>query len=186
MFQFNFPSRYAHSIRENLYECVVPDEATLSPEYVKTFGVHSTGFKDADEQLRNRTSRVVITIPTILNYYVSGIDVVISNDKDIIEIHQLVTGYLDEWRYHIEHDVNIRVTEFGDFLRDLEDFNQALYGMLTFDEYQETLPKAPEFFVRPLDIRGGATPAEVERPRYRDQYGSMISILREREKFENR
>lgn len=186
MFQFNFPSQYAYSIRENIYQCLIPDEATLDPEYIRIYGVHSTGFKDADQQLANRQSRVMITIPTMLSYYLSGIDITIVEEEDIIDIHRLITGYLDEWRYHLENDVNIRVTEYADMLRGFEEFNEELYNMLTHEEFEETKPKAPDFFVSPLDISGRINETRYNRPTYRDQYGSMLTTIRDREKFENR
>lgn len=179
----NFRSDYAHRLNENLYVCYVPDEATLDRDYIETFGVPSTGFEDVDEQLSTRKCKVMIPVFMILDYYLKGIDITIPDDDDIIEIHKNITGYLNEWREHLETDINIRVTEYADLLRGLEELNMALYGMLDYSEYKETLPKQEEFYIPSLLSR--VENKREEMPSYKDKYDTIVSVLRDRERYEN-
>lgn len=182
--KFNFDSHYAHKLSDNLYLCYVPDEATLDVDYIRTFGVPSTGFKDADEQLSSRKAKVMLNVSSILTYFMDGIDITIPNDDDIIEMHKNITGYLDEWREHLRTDINIRVTEYSEFLRGLEELNEALYGMIESDEYKELTEPKPEFYVPSFRL-DRPKEEDVKIPSYRDKYDTMINVIRDREAFEN-
>lgn len=171
-----FESRFAEYILENIYRCTVPDNATRTEGYLDLVGSPSTGFAEYDREIRNTRVSVVVNIPTILEYYLNGIDVDIPSPDDRLEIHKLIVGYLDEWRYHIANSINVRVTEHDKFLKDLEELSRALYETMSDDYADPEENHMPTFIHRPINIV--ERPSVVhERRDYDDKYGSIFDVI---------
>lgn len=129
-----FLSQYAHLIWERLYTVDIPDTLTLNPDYIRKFGVLVSGDKKIDEALSNLYVTVKIPIIRILEYYLNGIDVRIKRREDLIEIHKNIELYLEEWRAHLTHDVNIDYNEYKDLLNGLEKLSKHIYNKLNTRE----------------------------------------------------
>lgn len=183
MVKYAFDSQFAHLLSVNKFTVRVDDQATLDPNSIKLLGVHSTGFADADKQLRGVRSTIMTDILTLLNYEMSGIDIEFVFDKDIVEIHRIVTGYLKEWEHHISTSYNVRVTEYEDFLKSLGMFNDAIYSLIPTSELKHIdkvgdNPKQPR--LRPLGYKDN-----YQRQDYSDRYGNMFDVINRRIDEEN-
>lgn len=182
-----FVSNYAKELAENLYECTVPELAVTEPEFIRSFGVFTTGFDDADKQLSNRRSRVMLTIPVMVAYFVDGIDFDIVQDHEVMEIHELVTNYLAEWHNEVNDGINLRVSDYEESLKNLTEFSVAIYDLLEDQELFVEQEEVPEMFIRALDINDTQEERrrDFKRNDYHDVYGDMFDVLRERRDFEN-
>jgi len=79
----SFPSQYATQIWNTLYTVDIPDELTLNRDYIRKFGTYSTGDKKKDTILSNRFTTVKIPIITILEYFLSGMEIRIKSRQDL-------------------------------------------------------------------------------------------------------
>lgn len=178
-----FNSKVAHLLSVNKFTILVDDLATLDPTSIKLLGVHSTGFKDADRELSGIKSTVMTNILTLLNYEMSGIDIEFVYDKDVIEIHRIITQYLQEWEHHISTSFNVRVTEYEDFLKSLSSFNDGIYSLISTSELKALDkvgddPKQPR--LRPLGYKDGYVKED-----YDVRYGNIFDVINRRIDEEN-
>lgn len=123
-----FQSQYADRIWERLYKVYIPDQLTLSPEYIKRFGVHVTGNKDVDEMLTRNTTLVMIPVAKILEYFEDGQQIEIPSREDMIQMHKDIELYLEEWRDHIRRDINSSVNENKQLILSLEKLSKEIYN----------------------------------------------------------
>lgn len=123
----SFPSQYATKLWDILYSVYIPDQVTLSPEYVKRFGVHVTGDKGVDKMLSNNFTNVKIPVMKILDYYDSGVEIQIPSREDMIQIHKDIEGYLLEWKEHLRVSINVSVNQNKEMLLALEKLSKRIY-----------------------------------------------------------
>lgn len=123
-----FPSRYATLIWDSLYTCLIPDNLTLNPDYIRKFGVYSTGNTKYDKILENSFNTVKIPIIKILEYYLQGIEIQIPSRDDLIKIHKDIELYLEEWRQHIKYDINLDIDSNKELIVSLEKLSKYIYN----------------------------------------------------------
>lgn len=135
----SFHSLYADRIWEDLYDAMVPDFVTMDREFIRKFGVPSSGNKDVDKMMSSNTTFVKIPIIRILEYFENGIDLQIPARKDMIAIHKAIENYLDEWRDHIRYDINLDKSKHKELLLSLERLSKLIYGKAYPSEVIDTL-----------------------------------------------
>ena len=134
-----FASTYASCLWDSIYTVSIPDQLSLSPEYLKVFGTHVTGDKASDEILKTTFTTVMITPIQMVEYFERGLEIRIHNRDDMIKIHRDIEGYLNEWREHIKYDINLNLNEFKDLILSLEKFSKTIHQKAKNTELIDTL-----------------------------------------------
>lgn len=122
-----FKSKYAPLIWDRLYTVFIPDHLTLNPDYIKIFGTHVTGDKGIDGMLSNALTQVMIPIIQIVEYFDNGIEIQIPSREDMLQIYKDIELYLGEWKYYVQHDINLDVREYKGLLNSLEKLSKHIY-----------------------------------------------------------
>lgn len=179
MILHSFQSNFAHLIQDNLYECDIDAIDSLSDYSIKRFGIHSTGIQSADEQLAGGKLRVLINIPTILDYYLNVVDVEIIHEEEKYDICRIISGYLDEWEVNLKQSLNLRIGPYKEFLENLRELAAVIYDSLENkviikEEIQEE--EDNNFFIRPIDFFGDQTP-QFERQEYSNRWDNLFDLV---------
>ena len=122
-----FHSKYADRIWKCLYNCRIPDQLTLSRDFIRTRGTFTTDNKQVNQMLKTDLISVMIPVAKILEYFNSGIQVEIPSREDMIKIHKDIELYLKEWENHISYDINMDVNEHKELLLALERLSKHIY-----------------------------------------------------------
>lgn len=140
-----FPSRHAEKIWDRLYTVLIPDQLTLSEDYLRIFGTHLTGDREADRELTTTFTTVMIPIARILEYYEDGLEIQIPSRKDLIQIHKDIEAYLDEWKDHMKYDINTDTNKFRSFIMSLEKLSKDIYNKANRNEVINNLFVSSQF-----------------------------------------
>lgn len=162
-----FHSQYQHLIWESLYIVGVPDQLTMNPDYIKKFGVATTGDKNIDKMLSTNYTTVMIPISKILEYFVNGIEVQIYKREDMIQIHKDIELYLQEWREHLRYDINLHVSDYQkNLILSIEKLSKHIYNKASPREVIDNLFLEKKIgLVNPLK-QAEAVKAELVKPDY--------------------
>lgn len=135
----SFHSLYANGIWEDLYDAMVPDFITMDRDYIRKFGVPSSGNRDVDKMMSNNVTFVKIPIIRMLEYFENGVEVQIPSRKDMIAIHKAIENYLGEWREHIRYEINLDRGKHKELLLSLERLSKLIYAKAYPREVIDTL-----------------------------------------------
>jgi len=122
-----FKSKYADLIWNELFTCYIPDILTLDDYYIKYRGIPITGDKQLDSAMVYNKTQVKIPIIKILEYFNNGVEIEIPSREDLLKIHRYIEAYLNEWKFHIEHSINIDITNYKEMLMQLEKLSRYIY-----------------------------------------------------------
>lgn len=123
----SFHSVHSDRIWEDLYAVYAPDFVTMNREYIRKFGVPSSGYEPVDRMMATNLSYVKIPIIKILEYYENGMEVQIPSRDDMIAIHKHIENYLSEWRDHIRYDINLNKHQHKALLLSLERLSRRIF-----------------------------------------------------------
>lgn len=170
----SFQSQYAERIWEDLYAVYVPDFVTMNRDYIRKFGVPSSGHKEVDRMMSTNLSYVKIPIIKILEYYDSGVEVQIPSRVDMIAIHKHIEGYLGEWKDHIKYDINLNRGEHKSLLLALEKLSRLIFGKAQPKEVMEQVLTPKQFGLANVLHRH----KDVERELSKPDYEGISNLLR--------
>lgn len=173
-----FPSRHADKIWNNLYTVLIPDQLTLSEDYLRIFGTFTTGDKEVDKGLLNSFTTVMIPIARILEYYEDGLEVQIPDRKDMIQMHKDIESYLDEWRERITYDVNTNMEQHKKLITGLERLSKDIYNKASRHEVISNLSVANTFGITSSYQRRAEE--EDERHKVKPNYKGISELVRKR------
>lgn len=122
-----FKSKYASLIWDKIYSVYIPDYLTLNADYIKIFGTHVTGDKGIDNMLSTALTHVMIPVIQIVEYFDNGIEIQIPSREDMLQIYKDIELYLGEWKYYVQHDINLDVREYKELLTSLEKLSKHIY-----------------------------------------------------------
>lgn len=163
----SFTSQMAPRIWDRLYNVLIPDIMTQSPEYIKRFGVRVTGDKKIDAGIMHNLTHVKIPIIRIAEYHERGVEIQIPSREDMIQIHKDIELYLAEWRDHMKYDINLSVNENKEMLFALEKLSKVVYEKASPREVIDNLfaEKKLGFSVNPLQA-SRQEKKELSKPNY--------------------
>ena len=101
-----FPSKYATKIWNELYTVLIPDIATLNPDYIKIRGVPITENKKLNLLRMNEFTTVMLPIIDIMYYFKEGFPVQIPSREDMIKMHKNI----ELWK--LKQVIHIKEQEF--------------------------------------------------------------------------
>lgn len=176
----SFPSRHAEKIWDHLYTVLIPDQLTLSEDYLRVFGTHLTGDAEKDKELSTTFTTVMIPIARILEYYEDGLEIQIPDRKDMIQIHKSIEEYLDEWKDHIKYDINTDTEQNKRFVMSLEKLSRDIYNKANRNEVINNMFVSSQFgIVNPFQQ---VVDEEKESRASKPNYQGISDLIRKRNK----
>lgn len=112
---------------EILYVCSVPWLHTTSPEYIKMFGVPSTGDPGMDKTMGNQWIDTALPIYKMAELFKADVPVKIKRHRDTEEIYFHVQRHLDQAARHVQSTFNGINQKLLDDLATLDQFAQKIY-----------------------------------------------------------
>lgn len=162
-------------IWDNLYTAYVPDVVTQNTDFLKIFGVRTSGDKKIDEMLSTNTTQVMIPIITIVEYYDQGIPVLIPKREDMLAMNRDITLYLAEWEYNMKYDINISEVP-RELMISLDKFCKYIYNKATAKEIVGDKINSMRFGLRPrLEVE----PTQ-ETSMIKPDYEGISKLIRQR------
>lgn len=173
-------------IFEYLFFCKIPNLNSMSVEYIRHFGMTTTGNKDIDAVVNNQLITVMIPISAMVEYYRQGIAVYITEQDDILTIYNFISHHLNQWKEKISRSINSGTAPVDDLIA-MDEFANSVYENA---KYQFTREIATSLFTRQLSataqlnknnfFKQKETPQEADekdptKPR-QDQYPTRISL----------
>lgn len=164
-------------IFDYLFRCKVPYLESCSPDYIKHFGMHTTGNDAIDKTLANQLIDTYCTIAQMVEYFDKGVRIYIPVPDDLKFMYDCITHHLSLWKHQLQHGINIGDAPVEDLIK-LDAFANSVYAHA---KYQFTPEIAQSLLVRHMSsISLNKTsffrnkPVEPEEQK-RDQSGRVIA-----------
>lgn len=109
-----------------LYMCRVTNIQTMSPEYIKHFGMPSTGIEEYDRQTANEMVHRMLTINQMVDFFAQGTTIEVCNPKDTKTIYEAISNHLSAWRKELETGFHTKAAPL-DELQTLDKFAHVVY-----------------------------------------------------------
>jgi hypothetical protein len=84
------------------FRCRLPNIQTYSKEYIRMYGMPSSGDPNIDRQLANELVDRLLPISEIATYLDAGANIRIVNIEDTKEIYERITDHLNWWKKEME------------------------------------------------------------------------------------
>jgi hypothetical protein len=108
------------------FTCRVPNIQTMSVDYIRYFGMPTTGDPLIDQQTANELVIRSLTVAKMMEYYQAGVTVRVCNEKDTARIYEIVMNHLAAWKSKMEVCLNTRDAPIQDLI-DLDKFAGVVY-----------------------------------------------------------
>lgn len=109
-----------------MFMCRVPNIQTMSPEYIKHFGMPTSGIEEYDRQTANELVHRMLTINQMVDFYAQGTSVEVCDSKDTKTIYEHISNHLSAWRKEVENGFHIKNAPL-DELQMLDKFANKVY-----------------------------------------------------------
>lgn len=106
--------------------CRVSNIQSMSVEYLKMFGMPSSGDPYYDKQTANELIMRMLTIDDMVEFFRNGVSVYVCNVADTKEIYERITNHLMAWKHQLEHGFHTRGAPLDDLIL-LDRFAVAVY-----------------------------------------------------------
>jgi len=128
-----------------LFMCRVPRIAQYGTDYLKTYGIPTSGYKDVDLGLITKPELCYITINQMVEFYNDNQMVSIVKQDDVRIIYEICQDYTFDWAKRIKDNVYIHTAPLEDLVK-IDEFSEAVYqyaGHTYGNEYAKTF--LPDF-----------------------------------------
>lgn len=136
----------AEIIFTRLFKCRIPNLQTMSEDYIRIFGMPTTGDAGIDNELANEWITTMLTIEKMAEYHKQNVQLKIVRYEDVKEIYDHISNHLQAWRHQIENGINIGDAPIEDLIL-LDDFANTVYDHA---KYQFTRTMADSLLQRHL------------------------------------
>lgn len=109
-----------------LYEVSVPYFETRDLEDIRKRGIRLSGIKEIDDGVKTEWVKASINIDKMVEYFRQGVDVYISDIKDLEEIYKSVSEHVLSWKGLLERGINIYNAPLDDLIL-LDSFITKIY-----------------------------------------------------------
>lgn len=113
-------------IWNKLFMCRVPYLQSMSPDYVRHFGVPMSGDPVRDKAIVSEKITTMLTIAQMVEYFSKGVTVGVVKHADTSLIYQYISDHLNAWRQQLEVGLNNRDAPLDDLLA-MDRFASAVY-----------------------------------------------------------
>lgn len=108
------------------FMCRVPNIQTMSAEYIKYFGMPSTGIDQYDRQTANEMIYRMLTVNEMVDFFAQGTSIEVCNRADTKTIYEYIKNHLMAWRQELENGFHIRNAPLEE-LQTLDKFAKVVY-----------------------------------------------------------
>ena len=109
-----------------LYKVRMPYLQTTSVEYIKMFGMPTSGDKGTDLEMANQWITTYQSIASLTEHYSNGVSIKIVDPSDPKRIYEAVAAHLEAWKSQITYGINIGGAPIEDLIK-LDNFANAIY-----------------------------------------------------------
>jgi len=120
---------------EHLFLCRIPNLESMSADYIRHFGMPTTGDKQLDRDLSMQDITTMLPISKMAEYHSTGVAIKIVNRGDVKDIYDIVTLHLGKWKKHLEVSYNLGEAPLDDLMT-LDNFATAVYNEAKYDYEQ--------------------------------------------------
>jgi len=110
------PDKIFTDIWDYLYKVRVPYLSTMSEEYIRQFGVPSSGDKKIDKEQMNQLITTYMTIEKMVSLFKEGVPIRLVEPDSPKRIYESTSKYLDYCRNMLERQINISDAPLEDLL----------------------------------------------------------------------
>lgn len=129
-----------------LFKCRIPNLQTMSEEYIRFFGMPTTGDPGIDKALNDQWITTMIPISKMVEYSRQGISIKIVKYDDVKTIYNYISLHLQAWKNQIGNGLNIGDAPIDDLIA-LDEFANLVYDHA---KYQFTRSMADSILARHL------------------------------------
>jgi hypothetical protein len=120
-------------IFDRKFKCLVPQLDTTSKEYLKRFGMPSSGDKKIDMELANQLITTYKSIAEMVDLYSKGVNVRIPKISDCKLIYEFVEYHIVTWRNQLQRGLNNGQAPIDDLIA-MDSFATAIYPYALSDK----------------------------------------------------
>lgn len=113
-------------IWNKLFKCRIPYLQTMSPDYIRHFGVPVSGDDGRDKAIVSEQVVTMLTIAQMLEYYSKGVTIGVIRQEDTKLIYEYISNHLQAWKTELESSLNIRGAPVEDLVL-MDKFAVAVY-----------------------------------------------------------
>jgi hypothetical protein len=118
----------AYKIFNYFVECMIPAMYLYSQEYVKKFGLYTSGDADVDAQTFQSTVKANLTVAQMAQHMADGAALSLLHPEESKQIYQWIVEHINDWTEEVTKDPNRRDVPVED-LRLLDQFAKEIYPM---------------------------------------------------------
>lgn len=130
-----------------LFKCRIPNLQTMSEEYIRFFGMPTTGDPGIDQAMADQWITTMIPISKMVEYSKQGISIKIVKYDDVKTIYSYISLHLQAWKNQIGNGLNIGDAPIDDLIA-LDEFANLVYDHA---KYQFTRSMADSILARHLN-----------------------------------
>ncbi len=109
-----------------LYKVRMPYLQTTSVEYIKMFGMPSSGDKNVDKEMANQWITTYQSIASLTEHYANGVNIKVVDPSDPKRMYDAIAAHLEAWKDQIRYGINIGNAPIEDLIK-LDEFANAVY-----------------------------------------------------------
>lgn len=173
-------------IFKKLFLCRVPNIQTMSEDYIRTFGMPTTGVSRYDTETANELIDTMLPISRMVELHKEGVNVRVQKYTDTKLIYEHITDHLNWWKEQLRTGLNTRGAPLED-LKDLDNFAQVVYKYAApqftdtiieslLSRSMASLMTTRDSIMKPRVEVHTTNPAEEEKPLYPERV-SMASVF---------
>ena len=106
--------------------CRVPNIQSMSVEYIKMFGMPTSGDPFEDKATANELITRMLSIDEMIGFFNQGVTVAVVNYKDTKAIYEHITDHLNAWKEKLEVGWHTRNAPIDDLLN-MDKFAMSVY-----------------------------------------------------------
>lgn len=109
-----------------LFMCRVPLLQSMSPDYIRHFGIPISGDPVRDRAFTSEMHTSMIPISKMVEYFKNGVTVRVAKHEDTKAIYQIISNHLVAWKRELEVGLNNRNAPLEELVL-LDKFASAVY-----------------------------------------------------------
>ena len=118
-------------IFDYLFKCRIPNLQTMSEEYIRFFGMPTTGDPSIDQAMADQWITTMLPISKMVEYSKQGITIKIVKYDDVKVMYNYISLHLQAWKNQIGNGINVGDAPIDDLI-DLDAFANLVYDQAKY------------------------------------------------------
>lgn len=89
------------------YECTIPQNHLYDADYVKTFGMPTSGDPEVDREMARSRVPVNLTIAQMATHLDNGAAITLINQEKSVEIYETIVEHLNDWKKKVSQSLTM-------------------------------------------------------------------------------